>query len=502
MEKIRESLGKAFDSGKTKSIAWRKQQLRALQSLLNDNTQPICDAARKDLGKADFDEYLVDMTPVLENIDLALSSLDTWVEGRPVPTNLFNLPGSSEIRPEPLGVVCIIGPWNVNVFSTLGPLVGAISAGNCAFIKPGDYAETMSICLADLLNKYLDNECFKSAHGGPELTQSILQHHWDLIFFTGSTAVGKIIYAGAAAHLTPVILELGGKSPCVVDASVEHKLDVTAKRILWGAMTNTGQICIRPDYIFVHEKIAGKFKTELKEACMQFFGETPKNSQWLGRIINLRHFDRICGLIDDAKDFIFFGGERDRENRYIAPTLLDFGGKFEDFSKSKIMQEEVFGPVLILCEFNDLSQVISFIKTKPKPLTSHIFSTCESQIDNFLSSVSAGGLVVNDTLVQNSNVELPFGGVGLSGLGGRFQGKSGFDCFSNLKPVMRRSLRFDVSLRYPPYSQTAQKILKFLLNPFFGKLLRRIRSLFNFRNFLDVLLIAAVVTLSVLLSKK
>jgi len=314
--------------------------------------------------------------------------------------------------------------------------------------------------------------------------------------------VGKIVYEGAAAHLSPCVLELGGKSPAVVDASVESKLKVTARRILWGATVNTGQICIRPDYILVHEKIAAKFREELKSAKDEFFGKDPKSSEWFGRIVNGKHFSRISGLIDDSQEFIEWGGERDSEKRYIAPTLINFGKNWDKFSKSKIMQEEVFGPILIICEYSDIDEVIDFIATKPKPLTSHIFSTSTAQVDKFLSSVSAGGLVVNDTLVQNSNIDLPFGGVGLSGLGGRFQGKAGFDVFSNLKSILRRSLSLDVTLRYPPYSITGQNILKFLMNPIFNRILKKLRGLFNFRNFFDLVLIAAVVTLSLLLARK
>lgn len=481
------------------SLDTRRAALNGLKSLLEEGRSRICAASEKDLGKSHFEEYMTDIHPVLMNISYALENLSSWTAGESIPTNLFNLPGSSYISPEPLGVVVIIGPWNVNIFSTFGPLVGALAAGNVALVKPGDYAPETSKVMVELIEQYLDPRIVKGIHGGPEITEAILDIHWDLLFFTGSTNIGQIIYEKAAKTLTPVVLELGGKSPCVVDMSVRGQLDIVAKRIVWGGMLNCGQICIRPDYILVEKGLGDDLVKKVVEVMKQFYTEDAKNSPWFGRIVNDRHFKRIAGLIADAKDSVQYGGlDLDSFSKYIPPTVINFGTDLVTMAKSKILGEEVFGPVLVIGEYTDLKQALFFIRARPKPLSSYIFSNNSSAIKAFQSGVLAGGLVVNDTIVQNSNICLPFGGVGMSGFGGRFQGKAGFQCFSNMKPVLKRSLSLDIPLRYPPYTQRTRAILTILLNPKLNSWLEWIKGLLTLRNTFDFLLISTLITLAVL----
>jgi acyl-CoA reductase-like NAD-dependent aldehyde dehydrogenase len=430
-----------FATNRTKEIAFRKTQLKKLKALIEDNEDAIVEVLHKDLHKHEFESYATEIGFVLVDLDKTIASLKSWAAPKKVKTPLFMQVASSKIQSEPYGNTLIIAPWNYPVQLLIAPLIGAIAAGNTAILKPSEYAQHTSALFTRLLNNAFDENYIKVIEGAVTETQFLLEEKFDYIFFTGSTNVGKIVYQAAAKHLTPVTLELGGKSPCIVDNDIH--LERTAKRIVWGKFVNVGQTCIAPDYLLVNERIKAALVKKIQFYIKEFFGDNPQQSDSLGRIINERHFDRLIGYLENGK--IITGGQHDKSDRYIAPTLLD-----KVNLDSPVMEEEIFGPILPIIEYNNLREAIDFIKARPKPLALYIFSKNDKKIDRILSETSSGGACINDTLMHIANPHLPFGGVGQSGIGA-YHGQSSFDLFSHQKSVLHRSFMVEEPIRYAPY---------------------------------------------------
>lgn len=441
-----------FASNATKSLQFRKKQLQKLKKMIVDNEAALLQALHKDLKKHEFEAYVTEIGFVLVDIDKSIAKLKSWAKPKKVKTPPFHYVANSYIQPDPYGNVLIIAPWNYPVQLLLAPLVGAIAAGNTAVLKPSEYAVHTSALLTRLINATFDPQYVKMIEGAVPETQLLLAEKFDFIFFTGSTKVGNIVYQAAAKHLTPVALELGGKSPCIVDTDIH--LDYTAKRIIWGKYINIGQSCIAPDYLLVDQKIKDALVAKLKFYIHQFFGENPQKSPHLGRIINDLHFDRLLRYLEDGE--IIEGGQSDRSDLYIAPTLLD-----NVSLDAPAMQEEIFGPILPIVSYGNLREAIDLIKSKSKPLALYIFSKNNKKIDRVLAETSAGGVTINDTLMHMANGHLPFGGVGDSGIGA-YHGVHSFDLFSHPKAVLHRSFLVEEPIRYAPYKLGLKWIKKIM----------------------------------------
>ncbi|WP_211697569.1 aldehyde dehydrogenase family protein [Mycobacterium spongiae] len=438
-----------FRQGRTRSLEWRRDQLDRLAEFVSKEEHRIQDAVRQDLGRPEFETYLAELWPLLLEIRDARKHLKSWAAPRRVPTPLELQPGSGVVQPEPLGVALIIGPWNLPVNLVLAPLVAAIAAGNCAVLKPSELSPTVSALLAERLPRYLDPECFPVVQGGVAETTVLLKQRFDHIFYTGGAPVGRLVMAAAALHLTPTTLELGGKSPVIVDDSA--KLQLAAKRIVWGSFMNAGQLCVAPDYILVSEHKRDALVAELKSAIEEYFGPDPQASPYFGRIINERHFDRLSKLI--AEDKVAHGGDTDRSDKYIAPTLLT--GVTED---DAVMQEEVFGPVLPIITVRDTDDAIRFVNSREKPLALYVFAEDRQVQDRVIAQTTAGGVTINHTVLHIAHGGMPFGGVGASGMGA-YHGKWGFDTFSHLKPVLKKATWIDPPITSAPYSGWKRRAL-------------------------------------------
>ena len=430
-----------FDSDTSKDLSFRREQLLKLKRMMSDNEQAIIDALHKDLRKHEFEAYATEIGIVMVDIDKTLAKLNKWAKPRKVKTPPFHYVASSYIKPDPLGNVLIIAPWNYPVQLLIAPLVGAIAAGNTAIIKPSEMSVHTSALMAELINNTFDSQYIKVIEGGVEETQLLLEEKFDFIFFTGSTRVGQIVYQAAAKHLTPVALELGGKSPCIVDTDIH--LDFTAKRIVWGKFVNVGQTCIAPDYLLVDHKIKDALIAKIKFYIHKFFGENPEDSDSMGRIINEHHFDRLVSYLNDGD--IIEGGQHDRTKKYIAPTLIDNVNM-----DSGIMKDEIFGPILPIVAYGNLKEALDHINSGEKPLALYIFSKNNRKVERILNETSAGGVTVNDTLMHIANGALPFGGVGASGIGA-YHGQHSFELFSHMKSVLHRSFLVEEPIRYAPY---------------------------------------------------
>lgn len=429
-----------FAAGKTKDLAFRIEQLKRLKQAVLDNKTAIMDALKADLNKPTFEAYATEIG-VIREIDYALKNIKSWVKPKKVSTSIDLFPSSAQIYPEPLGVVLIIGPWNYPFQLMISPLVGAISAGNCATIKPSEMAANTSRVVREIIEKTFEPAYIAVVEGGVETSQQLLAEKFDHIFFTGGTKIGQIVMEAAAKNLTPVTLELGGKTPCIVDTEVN--LEHTAKRIVWGKFINTGQTCIAPDYLLVDRSIKKDLLAGIENCIKEFYGEDPAKSPDYGRIINPKQFDRLAGLLKDGE--IITGGKTNREDRYIAPTVID-----QVSWDAPIMEDEIFGPILPVLEYTDLTDAIAKINDRPKPLALYLFSKNKEKQQRVLQETSSGGVCINDTVMQVGVSELPFGGVGNSGIGS-YHGKASFDTFSHQKSVLKRSFLLDLDWRYAPY---------------------------------------------------
>jgi acyl-CoA reductase-like NAD-dependent aldehyde dehydrogenase len=441
-----------FQSNQTKDINFRIEQLKRLKQAILDYEQAIEKALKSDLGKPDCEGYITELGLGLVEINHALKHIKSWTKPKKVSVPITQFPATAQVCPEPLGVVLIIGAWNYPFQLSISPLVGAIAAGNCAILKPSEVATHTSNLLSEMISKYFDSAFIAVVEGGKEVAQQLLDEKFDHIFFTGGTQVGRIVMSAAAKHLTPVTLELGGKSPCIVDANTH--LDYTARRLVWGKFINAGQTCLAPDYLLANRSIKNVLLERIKFYIQEFYGTTPATSPDYARIINSNHFERLCNLLGVGE--IVIGGDAYAEELYIAPTVID-----QVDWNAPVMQEEIFGPILPVLEYTDLSEAIAIIQSQPKPLALYFFSNNPQHQQRILQETSSGSICFNDTVVQFACPELPFGGVGDSGIG-HYHGKASFDTFSHLKSVLHRSFLADLKLRYPPYKNKL-KILKWLL---------------------------------------
>ncbi len=435
-----ENLRGFFGSHQTKEVAFRKQQLRRLKEVILSNEQKITEALFLDLHKSYEEAYLTEISFALQEIDYHLKNLDDWTKPLRVPTPLHVLPSRSKILNEPLGVALIIAPWNYPFQLLFSPLVGAISAGCCAVLKPSPSAPNIAKVMEEMIQATFDEKYICLIQGGREVNELLLKERFDVMFFTGSSTVGKVIMRAAAENLTPVILELGGKSPCIVDE--EANLAIAAKRIIWGKTINAGQTCIAPDYVFVHEKVKDKLLDQMKLALVQLFGEDIEKSPFYARIIHHEAFERLEKLAQEGK--IQIGGRMDKENLFMEPTIID-----EITSDSLIMQGEIFGPLLPILTYTHIEEVIKYINANEKPLALYYFGQTK-QANEVLRKTSSGGATINDTLMHITNHHLPFGGVGNSGMGS-YHGKGTFDAFSHRRGVVTSPTWIDLPLKYPPF---------------------------------------------------
>lgn len=440
-----------FNSGTTKRIDYRKKQLKKLKALLKENEQKMMDAIHEDFKKSSFDTFTNELALVYLDIDEAIHKLSVWSKRRKVKTNLLNFPARSFIQPEPLGVSLIIGAWNYPFQLSFAPAVAAIAAGCTVILKPSEVPARTSQLMSEMISSAFESNFFHVVQGGVEETTKLLDQDWDKIFFTGSVPVGKIVYQAAAKRLIPVTLELGGKSPAFVSAN--SNLDIAVRRIVWGKFLNAGQTCIAPDYVIVEHSIQDKFIAKLIERIneMDFNFEKENYVQ----IINEKNLSRLERLVDNNK--VCFGGTVDKGSRYFEPTLLK-GVTFED----EVMQDEIFGPILPIITYEDLDDAVSNVKRLAKPLSCYVFSNSKVEQEKILNELSFGGGAINDTIMHITNSNLPFGGVGNSGIGS-YHGKSGFDAFTHYKSVLNKATWLDPDLKYPPYSKKKQKWVRWLL---------------------------------------
>ena len=450
-EKVAEARA-SFRGGRTRPGSWRRAQLEALKSLLRKEESAIYEALWADLRKPRMEGYFSEVGFVIGEIDDALHHLDRWMKPERKHTTLLAQPGHSWTTHDPLGVVLIIGTWNYPINLLLAPLVGALAGGNAAVLKPSEIAANTSALLADLVPRHLDPEAVSVVEGGAEETQALLDERFDLIFFTGGGHVGQIVLEKAARHLTPVVLELGGKSPCLVDR--DASLDVAARRIAWGRFSNAGQTCVAPDYVLVHEAVELELLGHLRAAVSAFYGDDPRVSPDYCRIVNDRNFERLSKMLRDGE--VVCGGNAAAEERYIAPTILR-----RVPPEAPVMQDEIFGPILPVLTVPSMDAAIEFVTDRPKPLALYLFSNDEATQRKVIDRTSSGNACINDVLMHMVVPELPFGGVGASGMG-RYHGQWSFETFTHRKGVLSRTPHLDFPVRYPPYTDGHLALMKLI----------------------------------------
>jgi aldehyde dehydrogenase (NAD+) len=440
-----------FRSGATRPVEWREGQLTALRAMMTDHAEDFYAALWSDLRRNRTDADLTDVKYLTSEAEHVLAHLREWLKPVPVSTPAFLAPSEVRVRFDPLGVGLIIGTWNYPVMLSLSPLIAAISGGNAAVVKPSEVAPATSDVIARLLPEYLDRDAFSVVLGAVPETTALLEQQWDHIFFTGGTTVAKIVMTAAAKQLTPVVLELGGKSPTIVHSSAN--LRVAARRIVQGRWNNAGQTCTATDYVLVFKDVARQFLGHLKETVLHFYGNDPQQSPDYGRIVSTHHFDRLVGLLGSGT--IYHGGQHDRADKFIAPTVL-----VNVSPDSPVMQEEIFGPILPVLEVDSVQQVIDFVNARPSPLGLYLFAEDQRVTEQILNATTSGDAAVNDCTVQPLIHDLPFGGVGNSGMG-KYHGEWGFRAYTNARGVLHHGTRIDPDLRYPPYSR--QKALRELV---------------------------------------
>jgi len=451
VERIPEIVGRlraGFEAGRTRPLAWRREQLQRILTLMEERGDALVEAMQADLRKPALEAWTADVGAVKAEAKLALKNLRGWT--RPRRVGGMPLLGRWRILHEPLGVVLVIAPWNYPVQLLLSPLVGAIAAGNAAVLKPSEVTAHTSAALAKHVPAYLDTEAVAVVEGGVAETQTLLTERFDHIFYTGNGTVGRVVMEAAAKHLCPVTLELGGKSPCIVDEDVD--VAMAARRIAWGKFMNAGQTCIAPDYVLVHEDREQELVDALRKVIHDFYGDDPSATPDFGRVVNTRHHQRLARLLKSGD--VVLGGQVDESQCYVAPTLLRNVAPDSD-----VMQEEIFGPILPILKVPDVSEAIRFVNERDKPLALYVFSNDERVQEDVLTRTSSGGACVNGTIVHLANPALPFGGVGPSGMGA-CHGRHSFETFSHRKSVLRRGLRFDPKLIYPPYGKLATRLLR------------------------------------------
>jgi acyl-CoA reductase-like NAD-dependent aldehyde dehydrogenase len=434
-----------FKAGKTRQADWRMDQLEGVIRMIDESRDAMYDALWDDLRRNEVEADLMDVEYNIREARYALDHLEGWMQPKREHTPILMKPGHVRVRRDPLGVTLIIGAWNEPYMLTLAPLVAAVAAGNTAVLKPSELCEACAQQTAEMVSGYLDPEAVAVVQGGIPETTALLAEKWDLIFFTGSPSVGKIVHQAAAQSLTPAVLELGGKNPTIVHSSANVR--TAARRIAFGRFVNSGQVCTAPDHVLVWPEVKDQFVAELKEAIHDFYGDDPKDSPDYGRIVNCRNFDRLAAFMSKDNGTVVEGGETDPEDLYIAPTVL-----VDVPVDSPIMQDEVFGPILPILEIDSLRAVVDWVNDRPRPLGLYIFVEDEDIAEVILEATNSGDACVNDCSVHPLVPELPFGGVGNSGMG-KYHGYWGYEAFTNARGVLYHSARVDPGVRYPPYNE-------------------------------------------------
>ena len=444
-----------FSSKKTIDIASRINSLKKLLKEIKASENEIELALYKDLGKSKGESYLTEINFVYTEINIALKNIKKWTKRKAVKSSLINFPSSDYIVPEPYGLTLHISPWNYPFQLSIAPLIGAVAAGNTVVLKPSEYSKNTSLLLEKILSNVFDPGHVVVVNGGVDISTKLLEFKWDYIFFTGSIGVGKIIAKAAANNLTPTTLELGGKNPCIVDETAS--IEISAKRIVWGKFTNCGQTCIAPDFIVVNKKIKNKFIDALKKQIVKIYGNNVVDNDEYGRIISDKHMNYLVSLLE--KENIIHGGKFNFDDKFFEPTLVEINNL-----ESKVMEDEIFGPILPIIEYDDFKEVHGIIKKYSHPLALYIFTNKKEFGRKFLESYPFGGGAINDTVMHIANDRLPFGGVGQSGMG-KYHGESTFNTFSHFKPYLNKPLWIDPPLRYPPFKNKInflKKILKLI----------------------------------------
>ncbi|MBP7937862.1 MAG: aldehyde dehydrogenase [Phycisphaerae bacterium] len=429
-----------FQTGATRSLGFRLGQLQNLYSAIESGEEALISALHRDLRKSPHEAYATEIGLVLGEIRHALHNLLSWAKPQRRRSSLLTWPARGLICPEPYGVALIIGPWNYPFQLLLAPLVGAIAAGNCVVLKPSEFAPQTAAAMARLIGTVFPDKYIAIVQGQRDVAEALLREKWDTVFFTGSTSVGRAVMAAAARHLTPVTLELGGKCPCLVCA--DAPLETVARRIVWGKFMNAGQTCVAPDHVLVDRHVSDKLVDSMKRVLREFYGDDPRNNPNYSRIVNRRHFDRLIGYLGSGR--VLCGGEHDGGDLYIAPTVLT-----DVAMDAPVMQEEIFGPILPILEFTALDEVLTSLRDRSTPLALYLFTRNRAIQDRVLAGTRSGGVCINDTVSHIVGHNLPFGGLGESGMGA-YHGRASFECFSHRRSVLRRSLAFDPKLRYPP----------------------------------------------------
>ena len=442
-----------FDRGATLSLEARLGTLNRLKTVIKRYESRIIDALRKDLNKPEAEAYISEVGFVLDEIKMAEKSLKKWMAPKRIKTPMTMSPARSYTQSEPLGRVLIVSPWNYPFQLLIGPMVGAIAAGNVMTLKPSEMSVETTNLIVEMIKENFDESLISIFEGGADVSKALMDKPWAHIFFTGSTAVGRLVAGAAAKNLSPVTLELGGKSPVIIDQSA--KLKIAAKRTVWGKFFNAGQTCIAPDYVLIHESLKDAFVQEAAKAVKALFGQDPEASPDFGRIINKKHFDRLVNLLPNANTLV--GGTTSRDSLYISPTIVDGVGL-----DHPVMKEEIFGPILPVIAFNQIEEVFTIVRSMDRPLALYLFAESKEIQSRIFEQISFGGGCINDTIMHCANTNMPFGGVGGSGVGAS-HGKAGFDAFSHQKSVMVNPTMIDMPLRYQPYSGWKLKLFRALI---------------------------------------
>lgn len=441
-----------FKTQQTKDITYRKESLKKLRKEIQIRESEIIDAIYKDFKKSEFESYLTEIGFILADLDLAIKKMSSWSKPKSVIPAMLNFPSWSKIYKDPFGSVLIIAPWNYPFQLALSPLIGAVAAGNTVVLKPSELTPNTSTIITELIESSFDKNHVCSIEGDVSISQKLLEQRWDYIFFTGSVGVGKIVAKAAANNLTPTTLELGGKSPCIIDESADLK--ISARRMVWGKFINGGQTCIAPDYLLIHKKIKDEFIKQFQFEIDNFYGENPQQSEDYPRIVNNRNFNRLKSMLKNED--IVIGGTTDEADLYISPTVIN-----EPSLDSEVMKDEIFGPIFPIISYETEQDLDRIINNYEKPLSFYVFSKNKSFSQKMIEMYSFGGGVINDTIVHFANHRLPFGGVGNSGMGA-YHGRLSFDTFTHNKSVTRRYLWLDIPLKYAPYKGKLNTIKLFL----------------------------------------
>ncbi|MBQ5152338.1 aldehyde dehydrogenase [Macrococcoides caseolyticum] len=432
-----------FQTQSTKDIKFRKKYLRALKKSIKKHESDILDALKSDLGKNKVEAYATEVGFVMKELSYIIKELKNWAKTKSVTTPMMQFPAKSFIKYEPYGTVLIIGPFNYPFQLVMSPLIGALAAGNCAVVKPSEMTPQTSMVVQEILEEVFPPDYVKVIQGEKEVTSQLLDERFDYIFFTGSTKVGQIVYEKASKHLTPVTLELGGKSPVIIDDTANLK--VAAERIAFGKFMNAGQTCVAPDYVIIDNTVKMKFVKALQTTIQEFYGAQIEQSEDFGRIVNDNHFNRLVNIIEDSRQQVIYGGESNADELFVAPTII-LDPKLSD----SVMQQEIFGPILPIIGYDTFNEVYDIVEQYEKPLALYLFTEDSDQITAVFNRLSFGGGCVNDTILHLANPNLPFGGVGHSGIGS-YHGKYSFELFSHEKSYITKSTKLESGLLFPPY---------------------------------------------------